>query len=336
MKYLMLLFLYTGLTLFLLSGCSGEAVSTPPSLASCLNIGNSLEAPKDQPWDVPMDSSYFALIKEAGFQTVRLPVRFSDYVDKSNSDYLLNEAFMQEIDSYIKEALDQNLTIVLDFHHFTEIMEDPYNNKEILIAIWKQLAARYKDYPDTLVFELLNEPQKNLESDIWNHILNDLVKAIRDVDKKHYLMIGPVNYNSIDSLSTLQLPEDERLIATIHYYEPNEVTFQGNPYHEGFENLSNITFEGTLEEISYLRGRLKEAKEWADKNQVSLFLGEFGISNKAPAQTRITWTLAVASEATELEIDYGYWEFASSFGIYDLTTLSWNEGMVNALLNPVK
>jgi endoglucanase len=293
-----------------------------------------LEAPKSQSWDVPMDISYFSIIKQAGFQCVRLPIRFSDYVDNSNSDYLLDETFMTHIDTYINEALNQDLTIIIDLHHFTDIMDDPANNKNCLVSIWKQLAARYKEYPDTLVFELLNEPQNNLDSNTWNEILADTVSAIRTIDKKHYLIVGGANYNSIDSLCTLELPNDNRLIATIHYYEPNNVTFQGDPYHEGYETLNNITWNGTTQEIAYLKSRLETAKNWADEHNVPLFLGEFGISKGAPIQTRISWTAAVTKESNTLGISYGYWEFASGFGIYDLTTATWNNDMLNSLLNP--
>lgn len=317
-------------------GCESKEPVTPPNLSKGLNIGNSLEAPKNQSWDVPIDISYFAIIKNAGFQSVRLPIRFSDYVDKSNSKYPLDETFMKQIDAYIDEALKQDLTIILDLHHFTEIMENPQGNKDCLLAIWKQLASRYNDYPNSLVFELLNEPQQNLDSDTWNTLIEDLVRTIRSIDSERFLIVGGVNFNSIDSLSTLKLPKDNRLIATIHYYEPNDVTFQGNPYHAGYENLSNVTWNGTNEEMAYLYSRLSTAKAWADANNVFLYLGEFGISNTAPVDTRISWTLAVASEANALGISYAYWEFASGFGIYDLTTSSWNEDMVNAILNPVK
>lgn len=317
--------------ILLLSGCSKK--TEPPILTKCLNIGNALEAPKDQPWEVTMNASYFSTIKQAGFQCVRLPVRFSDYADKSNSNYILDETFMKQIDAYVNEAMNQDLTLILDLHHFMEIMDDPSNNKECLIAIWKQLATRYKDYPNTLVFELLNEPQNNLDSATWNAILADTVKAIRTIDKKHFLIVGGANYNSIDSLSALELPEDSRLIATIHYYEPNDVTFQGNVYLEYYKNLSNVTWTGTAKEVFYLKQRLETAKSWADEHNVPLFLGEFGVNKAAPAQTRIDWTRAVARQANELGISYGYWEFASTFGIYDLSSKSWNTDMLNAILN---
>ena len=159
----------------------------------------------------------------------------------------------------------------------------------------------------TLVFELLNEPQSNLNSDRWNNILADTIKTIRAIDKKHFLIIGGVNYNSIDSLSTLKLPKDKRLIVTIHYYEPNNVAFQGVPYQPDYEYLHDIIWSGTADETSHLKSRLKTAKTWADEHHVPLFLGEFGISKKAPAQTRVRWTSAVAGEAKALGISYSYW-----------------------------
>jgi len=316
------------------SGCSTK--SSPPELSKCINIGNSLDSPKGESWGVPMDIHYFSIIKKAGFSCVRLPIRISDYVDKSTSDYTIDSSFLTQLDSYIKEAQANHLTLILDLHHFMEIMQDPNGNKACLIAIWKQLATRYKDYPNTLVFELLNEPQGNLDADTWNQFLADTVSAIRKIDTKHYLIVGGANYNSIDSLAKLKLPKDSKLIATFHYYEPNNVCFQGVPYQPNYENLSNITWNGTADEVSYLKNRLQTAKSWADKNHVPLFMGEFGVNGTAPASTRISWISAVTNEAYSLGISYGYWEFASSFGIYDLNTKTWNQDLLNAILNPVK
>ena len=260
-------------------------------------------------------------------------MRFSDYVDASSSDNTLDETFMKQIDSYISEALDQHLTIILDLHHFTEIMEDPAGNQNRLIAIWEQLARRYRDYPETLVFEILNEPQKNLDSDTWNNILAKAVKAIRKIDDRHFLIVGGSEYYSIDSLSSLKLPDDDRLIVSIHYYEPNEVTFQGNVYHPGFADLHDIRWEGTSEQTAYLKSRLQTAKSWAEEHGVPLFIGEFGISRTAPPETRTNWIRAVASTADELDIDWGYWELASGFGIFDLNSGTWDIELLNALIN---
>lgn len=327
----------------LTSGCTKNKQTTklvPPVLSPCMNIGNSLEAPKGVSWGVPMDVSYFSIIKQAGFRCVRLPVRFSDYIDSDSSGYHLDDSFMQQIDGYVDAALKQNLTLILDLHHFEQIMDAPQANTNGLIAIWKQLAERYKSKPNTLVFEILNEPQGNLDSASWNFILNETVKAIRKIDKRHFLIVGGVEYNSIDSLNTLQLPDDDRLIATVHYYEPNEVTFQGDSYSDAngihYENLQNIQWNGTAEETAYLKNRLTAAKTWANQHHVPLFLGEFGVKTHAPEATRVKWTAAVVNEADMLGISYGYWEFASDFGVYNLSTHTWNTELLQAILNSGK
>lgn len=330
-RFLSLLFILI-VSLSGLMGCSQK--SSPPVLSKCMNIGNSLDSPKGDNWGVPMDISYFKTIKDAGFSCVRLPVRFSDYVDSSSADYTLDSAFMTQIDSYVAAAQKNHLTLILDLHHFDAIMQDPMGNENLLLSIWKQLATRYKDEPDSLVFELLNEPQANMDATTWNTILSDTVKAIRKIDTKHYLIVGGVNYNSIDSLSDLKLPKDSKLIATFHYYEPNEVCFQGVPYQTNYENLSNIAWNGTVDEVNYLNTRLKTAKAWATKNHVPLFMGEFGISKAAPASTRLSWISSVCNEASSLNISYGYWELGSSFGIYDLSSKTWNQDLLNAIIHP--
>lgn len=319
------------------SGCTARKAS-PPALSPCLNIGNSLEAPKGQSWGVPMRSDYFALIRSAGFACVRLPVRFSDYAGDKASGYRLDESFMKQLDGYVHTAEKQHLTLILDMHHFLPMMSDPQGHADELIALWRQIAQRYRREPSTLVYELLNEPQGNLESAGWNRILAKLDKAVRKIDRTHYLIVGGADYNSVDGLQQLTLPADSRLIATIHYYEPNDVTFQGDAYADAngknYGNVHNVSWTGTTEEQAYLASRLEKAKQWADRQHVPLFIGEFGVSREAPAATRTAWTAAVAGEAKHLGIGYAYWEFASGFGIYDLSTGQWNRDMLRAILTP--
>lgn len=330
-KYCKFLFvLFSCLTVSsLAAGCSS---AQPPSVSKCLNLGNCLEAPKGEPWEVPIDLSYFKTIRDAGFECVRLPVRFSDYTGDASSGYRLEEDFMLLVDKCLEAAFSQNLTLILDLHHFQEIMEDPYGNEERFLSIWKQLASRYKDYPDTLVYELLNEPRGSLTSDVWNALLEKAVREIRSIDKTHYLIVGGSEYNSIDSLDSLILPGDKKLIVTVHYYEPNEVAFQNNEYHPEFMQYRNVEWTGTQEELCHLADRLSYAADWANKHDVPLFLGEFGVVKDAPRQTRLEWTRAVVRQAGELGVPWGYWEFASQFGIYDLEGKQWDEAFLEILI----
>jgi endoglucanase len=298
----------------------------------CMNIGNALDAPKNVPWDVEMKKEYFDLIKTAGFDSVRIPVRFSDYA-KNEPNYVLEEKFMEEIDEYIDYALNKELVVILDLHHFVEIMEEPEVYKDCFLRIWEQLSQRYERYPDKLVFELLNEPTKNLKSNIWNEYLNEAINIIRKTNKNRLIVIDSTNFSSLDSLKHLYLPKDKNLLATFHFYEPNRFAFQGNMYHPGFENLKNIPWNGTNSEVQYIKERFSIVKEWSDKNEIRVFLGEFGVNKHAPEQYRVLWTNQVRKTAEEMGFAWGYWELCSAFGAYDSKTEMWNEQILKALIN---
>lgn len=294
-----------------------------------INIGNALDAPKDMAWDVEMDIEYFDVIKEAGFDTVRLPVRFSDYV---NENYVLDEEFMQEIDGYINYALELGLVIVLDMHHFEEIMQEPDVYFATYCAIWEQLSTRYQEYPKELLFELLNEPNNNLTAEKWNQFVEYGVNIIRETNETRKIVVGTANYYNIDSIDELELPQDKHLIVSFHYYEPYDFAFQGNIYHAGYEHLSDITWSGTEEELEYLATRFQIVTDWAQNQNVDVFLGEFGVTKEAPEESRIMWTEAVVNEAEKQGFSWAYWELASGFGIYDAETKIMDDEMLNALV----
>lgn len=300
---------------------------------SCMNIGNALEAPKDIPWDVQINDKYFDDIKDAHFDAVRLPIRFSDYA-KDSPKYILDEEFMQKIDHYINYALKRDLKVIIDMHHFEEIMDDPYGYKECFLSMWKQISERYKDYPDELMFEILNEPRDNLNGDIWNTFLNDAIEIVREKNKNRIIIAGPDNYYSADRLNSLVLPKDDNnIIVSFHYYEPNEVTFQGSENHEGFENLKNIEWSGTYDEKREIRNKFYIAQEYGKQNNKKVFLGEFGVNKKAPEETREKWVKEVREQAEKSGFSWAYWELASEFGIYDKEDYSWNQQMLDALLS---
>ena len=309
---------------------SDESIETQVKLGRGMNIGNALESPRYINWGVEMKYEYFDTIKEAGFDTVRLPVRFSDYSHHENG--ILEDVFIEKIDAYINYALDLGLLLILDFHHFEEIKSNPEGEKERFISIWSQLAERYKDYPNRLVFELLNEPKDNLSGDVWNLYIQEAVSVIRETNPARLIIVGGAPYNSVESLETLSLPNDENLVVTFHYYAPAEFAFQGNPYHAGYEDLHSIKWTATEEEVNRLRTDFSKVRDWAKENNVDVFLGELGIVKTVPFEYRSKWTKAVIDTAEEMGFSWAYWELASHFGIFDAETFEWDVDMLNILI----
>lgn len=296
----------------------------------CLNIGNALESPKNIPWDVPMKEDYFSIIKQAGFDCIRLPVRFSDYLDGDQ----LEEAFMVQIDNYVQRAQQEGLSLILDFHHFEELMKNPEAFEADFLTIWEQLSKRYQTVSDhQLIFELLNEPQDQLTREKWNALLSKAIQRIRKYNPHKYIIVGSADFNSLHQLSSLRLPKDSKLIATFHYYEPDTFAFQGNPYHTGYEHLKNIPWQNSDQERNVLQQQFQLVKSWSEENHIPIFLGEFGVTKEAPAQSRKRWIEAVRKEAEANGFAWGYWEFASGFGIYDLKSGQWDKTLLDALLS---
>ncbi len=127
-----------------------------------VNLGNAFDAPSEGEWGVVIQEEYFQMIKDAGFNSVRLPVRWSAHaMDKP--PYTIDPNFMKRVDWAVNCALSRNLPIMLNVHHYGELYANPAKEKERYLALWKQIAEHFKGCPDILVFELLNEPQKELK-----------------------------------------------------------------------------------------------------------------------------------------------------------------------------
>ena len=126
-----------------------------------VNMGNALDAPNEGDWGVVIKDAYFDSIKNAGFQSIRLPVRWSAHAE-AQQPYTIDETFMLRVIHVVNTALQKGLSVILDMHHFNELMADPSAQTERFLNIWEQIAKRFKHYPDRLVFEILNEPNDQL------------------------------------------------------------------------------------------------------------------------------------------------------------------------------
>jgi endoglucanase len=142
-----------------------EPTPASVSLKRGVNMGDMLEAPNEGEWGLFVQEEYFDLIKEAGFDFIRLPVRWNTHAGQE-WPYTIDPAFFKRVDEVINWALERDLTIIVDFHHYEEMMWDPWSNKDRYLGIWQQVAEHYKDYPSNVLFELLNEPNDQLNASL--------------------------------------------------------------------------------------------------------------------------------------------------------------------------
>jgi endoglucanase len=199
---------------------SMEIFEVNARLGRGVNLGNALEAPQEGDWGVTLEARYFQLIAERGFDSIRIPIRWSAHASLV-PPYNIDPAFFERVDWAINNAFEQDLAVVINFHHYEEIFGDPQGQEERFLAMWRQVADHYKTEPAELVFEILNEPHDQLDAKRWNQLLVKALAVIRETNPSRVVVIGPVEWNSIDALNSLELPEDDpNIIVTIHYYLP--------------------------------------------------------------------------------------------------------------------
>jgi endoglucanase len=313
-----------------------DVFATNKALGRGMNLGNALEAPNEGDWGLTLEAGFFKLIKEAGFQTVRVPVKWSAHAS-ATAPYTIEPKFFARIDWALDQAAANGLNVVLNVHHYSEMDDDPATHLPRLIRIWEQVAGRYQGRPASVVFEMLNEPHGKLIEQKWNDTIPAVLKAIRATNPTRPVIVGPAFWNAIWALTKLTLPDDPNLILTIHYYDPLEFTHQGAPWGDPkIRAISGRKWSGTDAELKELRDRFDQAAAWAKKNNRPVFLGEFGAFEKADIDSRARWTAAIVREAEARGFSWAYWEFAAGFGAYDRSTKTWRAPLLKALTSTGK
>jgi endoglucanase len=302
-------------------------------LGRSMNLGNALDAPQEGAWGVTLHASYFRAVKEAGFDSVRLPVRWSAHA-RAEAPYTIDPKFAARVDWAIDQALANKLNIIVNVHHDADMDDDPDQALPRLIGLWGQIAARYKDRPAGVYFELLNEPHNKLTEAKWNAAIPQLLRVVRATNPTRPVIVGPGQWNGIGALEKLELPDDDRnLIVTVHFYEPFHFTHQGAAWVKGAEQWKGRKWPRGDADREALHKALAKAAAWGRAHDRPIFLGEFGAYEAADMESRARWTRAVSREAEKLGFSWAYWEFCSGFGAYDARTGKWRAPLKAALLD---
>ena len=307
----------------------------PVMLRRGINFGNMLEAPQEGEWGFSVQEEYFDLVKEAGFDFVRLPVNWKAHTERTGYDdgdmgYTIDQDFFARVDEVVGWALKRNLVIILDFHGYEDLMSDPNLNQ--FWFLWKQIAEHYQGYSPQVLFELANEPHDQMTAALWNKYIVDVLKVIRETNPTRDVIIGSVQWSAYDWVTTLDIPDDPHIIVTFHYYEPFSFTHQGAEWVDGSNLWLGTTWGENEEHKRILAQNFDLVADWAQRHNVRILLGEFGAYSKAPQDSRVRWTESVRSEAERHGFAWSYWEFASGFGAYDPDAGAWRDDLLKALI----
>ena len=278
-------------------------------------------------------------IKEAGFTTIRIPLStFGPNSMHMDAQGHLDPKYLRKLDAVVDAAISAKLFVIIDEHDYDTCSKDADACAQILPNVWAELSDHYKSAPNSVMFELLNEPHDKIDATIWNAWLPDLIAIVRQTNPTRNLIVGPTHWNSAADLPLLQLPADKHIIVTFHYYEPMTFTHQGATWvgPEIEKERGEFHWTGTPDQMAKLNGDFDKVAAWAQANDRPILLGEYGTYAKYSAMDdRVAWTRAVSKAAADRGFARIAWEFAEGpdgFTLFDPDSGQWVEPIKNAVL----
>lgn len=343
--------------------CAPTGPPGKPRLLRGYNLGNALEAPDEGQWGVTLSESDFPRVRAAGFDHVRLPARFSGHASEA-APYTLDDTFLRRVDWAVAQALTNDLAVVIDFHNYDALMKDPDAHAARFVALWTQIAQRYRAAPEAVCFELLNEPNGKLTATRWNGLLAEALRAVRATNPTRTVVVEGVDWASAKNLrDTLVLPEDGALVGSFHMYQPILFTHQGARWMPPEFETTGIRFpgppatplkpEGAAASTGWVRSwferydrepavtnpsgpstieeQLNLARDFAEARHLPVYMGEFGAIDVAELASRAEWTRQVRVAAEGRGFGWAYWDDGGQFKAYDRDRGAWVPELLAAL-----
>ena len=290
-------------------------------------------------------------VKKAGFNTVRIPVSWGDHMDKNGN---INKAWMDRVQEIVDYAYKNDMFVILNTHHdlswikLTEKDEKTVTKK--FGNVWKQIAERFKDYDEKLIFEGMNEPRTEGSAKEWMggtsaewEVLNRLYKTFVDTvrssggkNKTRYLILTPYGANSgYSAMAALDIPDDDRIIVSVHAYLPYNMALNR------YSSDKKLTDNGKRE-IDNAFANID--KVFLSKG-IPVIMDEFGSINKNNTSERIELVKYYLSTAEKYGVPCCWWdngtickpEDGEGLGLLNRQTLKWYyKSLVEAIMETVE
>lgn len=307
------------------------------------NLGNTLDATggsglsSETSWGNPKATEKLILaVKDAGFNTVRIPTTWYNHCDSS---WNIDKEWMDRVQEVVDYAYNNDMYVILNVHHenwnFTSY-DNESKARKIEKTLWTQIAKRFIDYDEHLIFEGMNEPRKNGTAVEWNggdaegrEVVNrfnaEFVKTVRATggNNQYRCLMIPTYAASSGGLDGFTLPDDDKLIVSIHAYTP--YNFAMNTGGGATSRFSEDDYNST-NELKWLSGELNS--RFISKG-VGVIIGECGATDKGNLYDRIRWAKYFPRVFGQYGIPVVLWDNGAfgtgneKYGLIDRNTLKW-------------
>ncbi len=271
---------------------------------------------------------YFGDIVARGFRTVRIPQAAVVHADAHGRP---DPVWLAKLDWAVREATQNGLNVIIDNNGGCS--KQGMACLEQTARIWRIVARHYRHAPNTVLFELYNEPDGAITPQIWNAGIMRILAAVRASNPTRNVVIGTAHSYNVRDLAELELPaHDRHIIATFHYYEPYSFTHQGAAFLPPERRPILGARFGSESEIALVDSHFDYAAAWSAWYHRPVLLGEFGVLETANMADRVAWIRTVARAAEARGLPWIFWQFDGDFTVYDTTHDAWVEPVAKALI----
>lgn len=346
------------------------------------NLGNQLEAssgglPSETCWGNPeITKELIDTVKAQGFKTVRIPVSYLDMIG-DGPDYKIDTDWLDRVQEVVDYVVNNDMFAIVNMHgdgYYTVdhswllCAEDDDKQTEIKDKygkVWTQIADRFKDYDQHLIFESMNEefnndygkPDEKAYDNInaYNQIFVDSVRATGSNNEKRWLLLPGWNTN-IDYTAgdeyNFKIPTDngckadgKRIMISVHYYDPFNFTIDENKTAKTQWGKYAVKNYDNWGQEDYVDSQMALLNEKFVSQGYPVVIGEFGAQDKTEKfadynEFRRYWSEYLIKAAKKNGVVCVYWDNGyngnKGFGIinrfdYTITQPDLIAGMMRAI-----
>lgn len=296
------------------------SIEVVKDMGNGINLGNTMEAygrawlgtnasptQYETAWGQPVTTEEMIRgMKEAGFDTIRIPVAWTNTMDYQNGDYTIDPAYMARVKEIVDYARANDMYVIINDHWdggwwgmFGSADDETWEKAmDMYVSIWGQISREFKDYSDYVIFESGNEELGHRLNDtdiakdsgtlseddcfyMANVINQNFITVVRNSggnNAKRFLLIAgfdtDINYTCDPRFNMPKDTVENRLLISVHYYDPTPYTI-----------MYWTDDWGTDEDKAYMKMQLNKMQSFT-KSGYGVVIGEYGVQSQDGATIR--------------------------------------------------
>lgn len=323
------------------------------------NLGNSLDSSGDihgtmastfeKAWGNPVTTpELIAAVKDAGFGAVRIPVTWYCNMDENGT---VNDFWLDRVEEVVNYVLDEGMYAIINVHHDTGGSEsawlradpDMYDNgmSDRYVYLWQQIAERFKDYDERLLFESFNEI---LDSNFnWNgsgaeeydtvnrlnQLFVDTIRATGGNNAYRNIIVNSYGASTaqsqVDGFVVPTDSADKHLIAEMHCYDPGEFTSRHGD--TTWDPEDREVLEVIFERIN---------RQVIEEQGVPMIIGEFGAQDADNESEIALYAADFVSIAKKYGITCFWWDDGGMMDIFNrIVYIQTMPEIIEAMMNAI-